>query len=149
MPPHSALLCFTANYLVWPALLQVTTAERRSCGSGAAWRCLGLLGRLLEPHTLHVFYNLNQIFCQCNRDSAVLICTCMYVLHVCLSRERDPSSVALPEVSSSFLFFTHLKVLFFPSTWRVFPLLNWGSKDRECRSLFRLTQCDCEKWDYL
>ena len=48
------LLCFTANYLVWPALLQVTAVERRSCASGSTWRCLGLLTHILDPHILHI-----------------------------------------------------------------------------------------------
>ena len=47
-------LCFTANYLVWPALFQVTTVERRSCGSGSTWRCLSLLSR--PPGSTHFTY---------------------------------------------------------------------------------------------
>ena len=52
MHPHSDLFCFTANYSVCPAFFQVTTVERRSCGSGSTWRCPGLLSHhLLGPHT--------------------------------------------------------------------------------------------------
>ena len=55
MPLHSDVFCFTANYRVWPALFQVTTVERRLCGSGTTWRFLHPLSRLLDPHTLHIF----------------------------------------------------------------------------------------------
>ena len=39
-----------------PALFQVTAVERRSCGSGATCHRFGLLGRLLDPHTLYIWY---------------------------------------------------------------------------------------------
>ncbi len=53
-------------------------------------------------------------------------------MHVCPSWERDPSSVALPEVSS--IFFSTLKVFLVG----VFPYPIRGSKDRECHMLCRL-----------
>ena len=69
--------------------------ERRSCGSGTAWWCLVQLSRLPDPLTLHI--------------------TCK-LLHVCISWKSDPSSVALPEVSSIvfiFVYFYPVKSFFF------------------------------------
>ena len=54
-----------------------------------------------------------------------------HLLHACPSWERDPSSVALPEVSA--IFFFSVKRLFLFSTWQVFPQSNRG-----------LRQCDCD-----
>ena len=50
-------------------------------------------------HTLYIYHNVYHIFCQCNLSAVIL-------LHVCPSWERDPSSVALPEVFPSFFFFS-------------------------------------------
>ena len=89
-----ALLCFTissylyfckswclslsiTNYVVWPALFQVTRVDRRSCDSGTTGWFLVLLSRLLDPialriicirHSVNVTYKL---FCKtlfCTRD---------------------------------------------------------------------------------
>ena len=111
IPLHSDVFYFTANYLVWPALFQVTVSERRSCGSGIIWWCLSPLSRLLDPQTSI-----------CIRYSAIATGTLWFccsvlnmwhLLHLCLSWERDPSSVALPEVSSVF-FFPSVKMFFSP-----------------------------------
>ena len=51
-------ISYISHYLVWLALFQVTTVERRLCGSNTTWQCLGLLSRPLDPHTLHILYHL-------------------------------------------------------------------------------------------
>ena len=78
------------------------------------------LSRLLDPHTLHILSFVSDILSMqlVNCDSVVLFCTCNIYL---LSWERDPSSVALPDVSSIFFF----------------PHLVRGSQHKGCRSLYR------------
>ena len=108
MPRHSGVLCFTADYLVCPALVQVTTVERRSCGSCSTWRPLGLLSR--PPGTTHISHYYIISICYC--DFVVLFCTSnIYCLSVHPGRGIPPS-VAPPEVSSIF-FPPLLKVFYF------------------------------------
>lgn len=50
---------FFAIYLLWPVLFQVTTVERKLCGSGSTWRRLRLLSR---PHGCSLFtYSLKNL----------------------------------------------------------------------------------------
>lgn len=50
---------------------------RRSCGSGPVWRCLGLSGVLLDPHSSHIFYNTDVflILIEGLRTVGVVCCT--------------------------------------------------------------------------
>ena len=78
-----------------------------------------------------------------------LCCKCIissiytrHLLHVCPSWERDPSSVALPEVSPMFPF----KLWGF--SLEVFPCTMWGSKDRGCHIVILIFCTNCGvHWD--
>ena len=88
---YSDLLCFTRNYLVWPALFQVTKVQE----------VMLLRHHLAMPHTAqsspgstHFTYIIN-----CIRYSVSVTCKLWFccsvlymqrLLHVCLSWERDP-----------------------------------------------------------
>ena len=65
MPLQLDLLCFTANYPVWPALFRVTAVERKSCGSGHCSAMLRPDQSSSWIRTLYIHYNLYQIFCRC------------------------------------------------------------------------------------
>ena len=101
MPLHSDLLFFTANYHVWLAVFQVTGVDLGVARAppGDASSC-----SVSWIHTLYIYYNLHQIFCQCNFE-LWFCCSVLYMwhlMHVFLSWERDPSSVALLEVSKNY-----------------------------------------------
>ena len=83
---------------ILPEFPMTEIQHRRSCDSGTCWWCLILHSRLLDPLTLH----------HCIRLSINVTCKLWFVALFCLSWKRDPSSVALSEVSF-FLFFTLLK----------------------------------------
>ena len=130
---------------------------RHYSGVEAVWlgQCLGLLshppGSTLFTTDLY-WHSINK------RNKLWFRCSGLYMwhlLHVCLSWERDFSSVAHPQVSSFYLFLgkkkkqkkKQKKCLF--SIWQVFPHSNRGPNNRRCRPLYRLLsplrQCD---WDF-
>lgn len=115
MPPHSDLLCFT---------FQVTAVDRRSCGSScsvASW-----------IHTLFIYHNLYQIFCQCNS----LFFSVHATSTVCLSVLGGRSSpLALLEVSSIFSFL------------RMWSFSSLDSKVRGRRMWFTVRTSALTRWD--
>ena len=62
IPLHSDVLCFTANYPVWPALVRVTAGGEEVMwlgvllGNSSAWSVI-----LLDPHDLHIFSFVSDI----------------------------------------------------------------------------------------
>ena len=61
-------------------------------------------------------YQIVRCFCSLVHLSSVICCTFLYtrhLLHVCPSWKRDPSSVALPEVSSIVFFYPVKRFFFF------------------------------------
>ena len=117
-----ALLCFTissylyfckswclslsiTNYLVCPALLQVTMVDRRSCGSGTTWWCLVLLSCLLDPLTLHITCIRLSVNVTCKLWFVALFCTRdIYCMSVRPGRGIPPLWLFLRFLP---LFFTH------------------------------------------
>ena len=102
---HSAVFfLFAAGYLVWPALFQVTTVE---------WRLAMPRPTQSSPGSTHftyiiLFVRSDILSAQVvNHDFAVLFCTSI----ACLSIQREPSSVAPPEVYS--IFYSPIKNVFF------------------------------------
>ena len=101
---HSAVFClFAAGYLVWPALFQVITVE---------WRLAMPRPTQSSPGSTHFTYIIlfvsDILSAQVvNHDFAVLFCTSI----ACLSIQREPSSVAPPEVYS--IFYSPIKKVFF------------------------------------
>ncbi len=83
----------------------------------------------IEPTNFILFTSVIQSNIFGNIIVYIVIFCCWFILytwhllHVCLSLERDPSFVALPEVSKGFF-------------GGVFPYPIWVSKDRGCRMLY-------------
>ena len=118
---HSDFLCFTANYLVCPALFQVTTMEgRSSLGDASSCSVVLLVSDILSMQFI-------------NCDSVVLFCI-FDIYHISVSPGREIL------LCGSFRGFIHL--FFLPSkrflSQHVFPHFNRGSKERGCCSLYSL-----------
>lgn len=62
MPLHSDILCFTANYPVWPALVQVTAVGEEVMCSAIPWPARS--SSWIDM--IYIHYHLYQIFCRCN-----------------------------------------------------------------------------------
>ena len=152
MPIHSDLSSFIANYLVLPALFQVTTWERRSCsplGDALACSVISWIHTLYTYYIICIRYTVTSMqFVNC--DYVVLFCTFdIYCMSVRPGRGIPPLWLFLRFLP--FLFFFPVKRFFF-SICEVFPHSDRGSKDRGCRSLYRLQsplrQSDCDFWLY-
>lgn len=96
--------------------------ERRSRGSGTAWRCLNLLCR--PPRSSYVSYII-YLYCTFSRWNlwTVILFFCSVTSLTCLSVLGE-GSLLCDSFWGSLCFFCLLKGCFFLSILQVFPLLN-------------------------
>ena len=108
----------------------VARMDRRSCGSGSTCRCLVLLSRILDLHTLHIFQFVSDILFCC-----YFCCFCFFF---CYFLTANACLFILGEGSvpgrSSWGLFTQLKGSFFlqHGTFNPNPHSNQVSRDRGC-----------------
>ena len=106
----SCLYLFITNYLVCPALFQVTMVDRRLCDSDTTWWFLVQHSRLLDPFTLHI---------SCIRLSVNVTCKLWFVALFC-TRDIYCTSVCPGRGIPTLWLFLRFLLLFFYPVKRVF-----------------------------
>ena len=116
----------------------VARMDRRSCGSGSTCRCLVLLSRILDLHTLHIYLHFTY-FTVCIRYSVLLLFLLfLFGFFCCYFLTANACRFILGEGSvpgrSSWGLFTQLKGSFFlqHGTFNPNPHSNQVSRDRGC-----------------
>ena len=133
-----APLCFIiSSYLYF---CQISTVERRSCGSDTTWRCLILLS---SPGATHFSYITIPIRYSVDANCKLWFCCSVLLMWRLLQRPSVLGDGPPPHEASSISFAPLLisSLLIIAS----FPRLNRGSKDRSpYRLQSPMRRCDCD-----